>query len=61
MQVIDDLFLPDKPLFMFKRPGNLHDFKKKVVAGMKARLLGEEPMLPRPIRMILRMSLQLIA
>jgi hypothetical protein len=37
MQVIEDLFLPDKPLFMFKRPGNLYDFKKKVVAGMKAR------------------------
>ncbi len=37
MQVIEDLSLPDKPLFMFKRPGNLYDFKKKVVAGMKAR------------------------
>ncbi len=37
MQVIDDLFLPDKPFFMFKRPGNLYDFKKKVVAGMQAR------------------------
>ena len=37
MQVIEDLFLPDKPLFMFKRLGNLYDFKKKVVAGMKAQ------------------------
>jgi hypothetical protein len=37
MQVINDLFLPEKPLFMFKRPNNLYNFKKKVIAGMKAR------------------------
>jgi hypothetical protein len=60
MQVIDDLFLPDKPLFMFKRPGNLYDVKKKVIAGMQARhrkVTGKGHILPKQIQLIMRMPL----
>ncbi len=37
--VIEDLFLDNKPLSMFKKPTNLYDFKKKVLSAMKSRYL----------------------
>jgi hypothetical protein len=37
--VIEDLFLDNKPLSMFKKPPNLYDFKKKVLSAMNLRYL----------------------
>ncbi len=35
--MINDLFTDNKLLCMFKRPTNMYDFKKKVLAVMKVR------------------------
>ncbi len=37
--MIEDLFLDNKPLSMFKKPSNLYDFKKKVPSVMKLRYI----------------------
>jgi hypothetical protein len=37
---MEDLFLDNKPLSMFKKPSNLYDLKKKVLLAMKSRYLN---------------------